>query len=53
MKIGHTIRARFSEMSRSDSPEEKLAAFGEGFYGLYDQNKEFCSVVSYPDRGYG
>jgi hypothetical protein len=47
----HTVRARLSEMSRSDDLEEKLAAFGDGFYGLYEENKELCSVVSYPGRG--
>jgi len=47
----HTVRARLSEMSRSESLEEKLNAFGNGFYGLYEENKELCSVVSYPDRG--
>ncbi|MFC1828059.1 hypothetical protein ACFL0O_00420 [Thermodesulfobacteriota bacterium] len=47
----HTVRARLSEMSRSDNLEEKLDAFGNGFYGLYEENKELCSVVSYPDRG--
>ena len=29
----HTVRARLSEMSRSDNLEEKLSAFGSGFYG--------------------
>jgi len=38
-------------MSRSDNLEEKLKAFGNGFYGIYEENKELCSVVSYPDRG--
>jgi hypothetical protein len=47
----HTVRARLSEMSRTDNLEEKLNAFGSGFYGLYDENKELCSVVSYQDRG--
>ena len=47
----HTIRARLSEMSRSENLEEKLSVFGSGFYGLYEENKELCSVVSYPDRG--
>jgi len=47
----HTVRARLSEMSRSENLEEKLKAFGDGFYGLYEENKELCSVVSYPDRG--
>jgi len=47
----HTIRARLSEMSRSENLEEKLSAFGDGFYGLYEENTELCSVVSYPDRG--
>jgi len=47
----HTIRARLSEMSRSDNLEERLQSFGNGFYGLYEENKDMCSVVSYPDRG--
>ena len=47
----HTVRARLSEMSRTENLEEKLSAFGNGFYGLYQENKEMCSVVSYPDRG--
>lgn len=47
----HTVRARLSEMSRSEDLEEKLQAFGSGFYGLYEENKDLCSVVSYPDRG--
>jgi hypothetical protein len=47
----HTVRARLSEMSRSENLEEKLEAFGDGFYGLYEENKDLCSVVSYPDRG--
>jgi hypothetical protein len=47
----HTVRARLSEMSRNESLEHKLEAFGNGFYGLYEENKDLCSVVSYPDRG--
>ena len=47
----HTVRARLSEMSRSDDLEDKLKALGNGFYGLYEENKDLCSVVSYPDRG--
>jgi len=47
----HTVRARLSEMSRSDNLEEKLSTFGSGFYGLYNEDKHLCSVVSYPDRG--
>jgi hypothetical protein len=47
----HTVRARLSEMPRSENLEERLNAFGNGFYGLYEENKELCSVVSYPDRG--
>jgi hypothetical protein len=47
----HTVRARLSEMSRSKNLEEKLNSFGNGFYGLYEENKQLCSVVSYPDRG--
>ena len=46
----HTVRARLSEMSRSDNLEEKLRALGNGFYGLYEENINLCSVVSYPDR---
>ncbi|MBW1866579.1 MAG: hypothetical protein JRI38_02380, partial [Deltaproteobacteria bacterium] len=38
-------------MSRSDNLEEKLSTFGSGFYGLYNEDKHLCSVVSYPDRG--
>ena len=47
----HTVRVCVSEMSRSNNLEEKLTAFGNGFYGIYEENKELCSVVSYPDRG--
>ena len=47
----HTVRARLSEMSRSRDLEEKLNAYGNGFYGIYEENLELCSVVSYPDRG--
>ena len=47
----HTVRARLSEMSRGCNLEEKLNAFGNGFYGLYQENKDLFSVVSYPDRG--
>lgn len=47
----HTVRARLSEMSRSEDLEEKLESFGNGFYGLYQENKDLCSVVFYPDRG--
>lgn len=47
----HTVRARLSEMSKSQDLEEKLKSFGNGFYGLYEENLELCSVVSYPDRG--
>ncbi|MEW5910366.1 MAG: hypothetical protein AB1659_11240, partial [Thermodesulfobacteriota bacterium] len=47
----HTVRARLSEMSRSPNLEQKLESFGNGFYGLYEENKNLCSVVSYPDRG--
>jgi hypothetical protein len=46
-----TVRARLSEMSRSADLEEKLNAYGNGFYGLYEENLDLCSVVSYPDRG--
>jgi hypothetical protein len=46
----HTIRARLSELSRSHNLEEKLNAFGSGFYGLYQENKDLCSVVSYPGK---
>jgi hypothetical protein len=47
----HTVRARLSEMSRTDNLEERLKPFGNGFYGLYEEDKELCSVVSYPGRG--
>jgi len=47
----HTVRARLSEMSRSQDLEEKLNPYGNGFYGLYEENLDLCSVVSYPDRG--
>ena len=47
----HTVRARLSELSRTDNLEERLKAFGNGFYGLYEENKDMCSVVSYLDRG--
>ena len=47
----HTIRARLSEMHRSPNLEEKLKSVGSGFYGPYDENRNLCSVVSYPDRG--
>jgi hypothetical protein len=40
----HTVRARLSEMSRSQNLEEKLSAFGDGYYGLYDENKDLCSL---------
>jgi hypothetical protein len=35
--LQHTIRARLSEMSRADNLEERLKAFGSGFYGPYDE----------------
>ncbi len=47
----HTVRARLSEMSRSLNLEEKLESVGNGFYGLYEENLDLCSVVSYPNRG--
>lgn len=47
----HTVRARLSEMSRSPNLEEKLESVGNGFYGLYEENLDLCSVVSYPNRG--
>ncbi len=47
----HTIRARLSEMHRSPNLEEKLKSVGSGVYGPYDENRNLCSVVSYPDRG--
>ena len=47
----HTVRARLSEMSRTKDLEEKLRAYGRGFYGLYQEDPGLCSVVSYPDRG--
>ena len=42
---------RGCRMSHTDNLEERLEAFGNGFYGLYEENKDMCSVVSYPDRG--
>lgn len=47
----HTVRARLSEMSRTDNLEEKLESIGNGFYGVYQENTNLCSVVSYKDRG--
>lgn len=47
----HTVRARLSELSHTDNLEERLKAFGNGFYGLYEEDKGMCSVVSYPNRG--
>ena len=47
----HTVRARLSEMSRGHDLAERLAALGNGFYGLYRENRELCSVVSCPERG--
>ena len=47
----HTVRARLSEMSRNPNLEEKLESVGNGFYGLYEENLDLCSVVSYPNRG--
>jgi len=47
----HTVRARLSEMSRSEDLEERLNAYGNGFYGLYEENLDLCSVVSYRSRG--
>jgi len=47
----HTVRARLSEMSRSENLEEKLSSLGNGFYGLYEENEQLCSVVSYQNRG--
>ena len=47
----HTVRARLSELTRSENLDEKIQSFGNGFYGLYEANKGLCSVVSYPDRG--
>ena len=47
----HTVRARLSEMSRSRDLEEKLNAYGNGFYGPYEENFDLCRVVSYPNRG--
>lgn len=46
----HTVRARLSEMSRSQNLEQKLESFGHGFYGLYVEN-HISSVVYYPERG--
>jgi hypothetical protein len=45
------VRARLSELSHNENLEEKLNAFGNGFYGLYHENDNLCSVVSYPNRG--
>jgi hypothetical protein len=47
----HTVRARLSEISRNQNLEQKLESLGNGFYGLYEENKDLCSVVSYPERG--
>ena len=47
----HTVRARLSEMSRSDDLEERLQTFGNGFYGLYREDEDLCSVVSFPKQG--
>lgn len=47
----HTIRARLLEMSHSDDLEVKLQSLGNGFYGLYEEDKNLTSVVSYPNRG--
>jgi hypothetical protein len=47
----HNLSARLSEISRSQNLEEKLNSFGNGFYGPHEENKDMCSVVSYPDRG--
>jgi len=47
----HTVRARLSELARTGDLEERLQAFGRGFYGPYEENKDLGSVVSYPDRG--
>ncbi|EFK08822.1 conserved hypothetical protein [delta proteobacterium NaphS2] len=38
-------------MSRGKDLDEKLASYGSGFYGLYSENRDLCSVVSYPQRG--
>lgn len=47
----HTVRARLSEMARTENLEGKVKCFGRGFYGLYEPNEQMCSVVSYPERG--
>jgi hypothetical protein len=47
----HTVRARLPEMSRNQDLERRLESLGNGFYGLYEENKQLCSVVSYPSRG--
>jgi len=47
----HTVRARLSEMTRGSDLEERLSSYGSGFYGLYSENKDLSSVVSYPQRG--
>lgn len=47
----HTVRARLSELARSQHLEEKLKPLGHGFYALYEEDKNLCSLVSYPHRG--
>ena len=46
----HTVRARLSEMSRAEHLEEKLDAFGNGFYGLYQESEDLCSVCIIPGQ---
>ena len=38
-------------MTRSNNPDEKIQTFGDGFYGMYQENENLSSVISYPDRG--
>ena len=47
----HTIRARLSELASCEDLRQRLKAFGSGFYGTYEEDKNLCSVVSYPNRG--
>ena len=43
----HTVRARLSEMARTENLEEKVKCFGRGFYGLYEQNRQMCSKCNF------
>ena len=42
----HTVRARLSELSHNNNLEEKLNAFGNGFYGLYHENENIWCAHS-------